>query len=159
MARPNRTLIAALRTTAERIASGSRYQWTHQGACNCGHLAQTITRRSREEIHRLAVEKAGDWGEHAIEYCATSGFPIDHVLGEMLDAGLELADVGQLERLSDPEVLRRLPEGERSLDHRRREHVVRYVEAWADLLEDRLACESSGVHAVARPAPMRRTGT
>jgi hypothetical protein len=145
MARPNRTLIAALRVTAARIAAGSRYQWTHQGACNCGHLAQTITQRSREEIHRLAVQKAGDWGEHAIDYCPTSGYPIDHVLSEMLAAGLELADVAQLERLADPEVRRRLPDAGRQLDHRRREDVVRYMEAWAELLEDRLACESSGV--------------
>lgn len=155
MARPNRTLIAALRATARRLEAGSRYQWTHQGACNCGHLAQTITQRSREELHRIAVEKAGDWGEHAIEYCQTSGYPIDHVLSEMLDAGLELADVTNLERLADPVVRRSMPDGGRDLDHRRREDVVRYLDAWADLLEDALACETSGVHAVAR---LRRAG-
>lgn len=154
MARPNRTLIAALRATAARLAAGERYQWTHQGACNCGHLAQTITRRSREELHRIAVQKAGDWREHAIEYCPTSGYPIDAVLGEMLDAGLELSDIGHLERLSDPAVLRRFPLEERGLDHRRREDVVRYLEAWADLLEEQLACEQSGEHLI---APLRRT--
>ncbi len=155
MARPNRTLIAALRTTAARIAAGSRYQWTHQGACNCGHLVQTLTKRSREEIHRLAVQKAGDWGEHAVDYCPTSGYPIDHILGEVLDAGLSLADIGHLERLDDPAVRRRLPEGERVLDQRRRGHVVRYIAAWADLLEEQLAAESSGVHAA---LPLRRAG-
>lgn len=157
MARPNRTLIAALRATAARLAAGSRYQWTHQGACNCGHLAQTITRRSREELHRLAVQRAGDWGEHAIDYCPTSGYPIDAVLSEMLDAGLELSDVGHLERLDDVAVLRRLPIEERGLDHRRREHVVRYLEAWADLLEERLACEQSGEFA-REPLLARRAG-
>lgn len=157
MARPSRTLIAALRATAARLAAGSRYQWTHQGACNCGHLAQTLTRRSREELHRLAVQKAGDWGEHAVDYCATSGHPIDAVIGEMLDAGLELADVGHLERLSDPAVVRRFPLGERALDFRRREDVVRYLEAWADLLEERLAVEQSGEHAVATDA-LREAG-
>ncbi|MCZ7679000.1 MAG: hypothetical protein M5U28_09700 [Sandaracinaceae bacterium] len=157
MARPSRTLIAALRATAARLAAGSRYQWTHQGACNCGHLAQTLTRRSREELHRLAVQRAGDWGEHAVDYCPASGHPIDAVLGEMLDAGLELADVGHLERLSDVAVLRRFPLGERALDHRRREDVVRYLEAWAELLEERLAVEQSGEHAIAG-ALARRAG-
>ncbi len=52
-------------------------------------------------------------------------------------AGLTRDDVWHLERLSDPDVLRRLPAGERHLDHRRREHVVRYLSTWAGLLEDR----------------------
>lgn len=138
MAKPSTALVAALRATAARLDEGARYQWTHQGACNCGHLAQTLTRRSQAEIHRIAVEKAGDWGEHAIEFCATSGYPIDHVLSEMLAAGLELSDVTSLERLSDREVLRRMPGGGRGVDHRRREDVVRYLEAWAELLEEQL---------------------
>lgn len=139
MARPTRALIDALRSTADRLLSGSRYRWTHMGACNCGHLAQTITRRSHEEIHRLAVEKAGDWGEHALEYCPQSGYPIDHVLGEMLALGLELEDVEYLEKLSDPRVLRRFEPGERSLSYRDRTDVVRYLRAWADLLEEQVA--------------------
>jgi hypothetical protein len=162
MARPTRTLIDALRTTAARIRAGSRYQWAHQGACNCGHLAQTITRRSQEEIHRVALEKAGDWGQHAVDYCPTSGLPLDAILTEMLDAGLELADIANLERLSDPAILRRFPLGERTLDHRRREDVVRYMDAWADMLEEELAA-ADNVRELPRraggePVPMRKTG-
>lgn len=137
MARPTRTLIAALRVTAARLSGQSVYRWTHMGACNCGHLAQTLTHRTREEIHRLALEKAGDWGEHAVDYCPSSGYPIDHVIARMLDAGLALRDIERLERLSDPKVLRRLPV--QHLDHRRRDHTVRYLLAWADLLEEELA--------------------
>lgn len=147
MARPTVALVEALRQTAERLRTGVEFRWTHMGACNCGHLAQTLTDRSREEIHRIAVEKAGDWGEHAVEYCATSGFPIDHVMTEMLDAGLELADVEHLERLSDPRVLRSLPLEARHLDRRDRRDAIRYMEAWASYLEDRLPMpsESSGI--------------
>jgi hypothetical protein len=137
MAKAETRLIEALRATAARLTEGAVYRWTHQGACNCGHLAQTLTRRSREELHRIAVEKAGDWGEHAVDYCPTSGLPLDAVLTEMLDAGLELSDVGHLERLSDPAVVRRFPLGERSLDARKREDVVRYLLAWAALLDER----------------------
>ena len=137
MSRPGPDLIAALRATARRLEAGARYRWTHMGSCNCGHLAQTLTRLPREAIHRLALERAGDWGEQAREYCPSSGYPMDHMLAVMLDAGLSRDDIWHLERLSDPEVLRRLPAGERHLDQRRREDVVIYLRIWADLLEDR----------------------
>ena len=127
-------LAVALRQTAARIRAGETYRWTHQGSCNCGHLAQTLTQRTRAEIHAAAVQKAGDWREHTIDYCPTSGLPIDHILGEMLDAGLTLSDIEHLERLSDRKVLETLPVGERHLDFRERDDVVRYMEAWADLL-------------------------
>ena len=136
MARTSIELVRALRVTAERLASGAEYRWTHMGACNCGHLVQTLTRRSPEEIRRLALEKRGEWAEQAIEYCPSSGYPIDHILGRMLEAGLTQDDIGHLEKLSDPRVLRALPVETRiELSYRNREHVVLYLRAWADLLE------------------------
>ena len=134
-------LIAALRATARRLERGADYRWTHMGSCNCGHLAQTLTRLPKEEIHRLALERAGDWGQQARDYCPSSGYPMDHVLAVLFDAGLTRDDVWHLERLSDPEVLRRLPVGERHLDHRRRDDVVLYLRTWAARLEDR--CRAS----------------
>ena len=128
-------LIAALRTTARRLERGVRYRWAHMGSCNCGHLAQTLTRLPRQEIHRLALQKAGDWGEQARQYCPTSGYPMDHILGVMRSYGLDADDIWHLERLSDPEVLRRLPPGQRHLDHRLREDVVRYLRTSADLAD------------------------
>lgn len=128
-------LATALRMTAARLLEGSHYRWTHQGACNCGHLAQTLTRQTREEIHRAAVQKAGDWREHAIDYCPASGYPIDHILTQMLEAGLTLGEIEHLERLKDPRVVRTIPLEARPLDHRRREDVARYMTAWAALLE------------------------
>lgn len=130
-------LIEALRSTAKRLSHGATYRWTHMGMCNCGQLAQTVTRRSREEIHRMALQKAGDWGRQALEYCPDSGLPMDHVIGEMLNLGLTRRDLRHLELLSDPEVLGRLPAGERHLDKRSRDDVVAYMRLWADLLEDR----------------------
>lgn len=148
-------LVSALRTTAARLETGVTYQWTHMGACNCGHLAQTLTRVDRAELHRLALQRAGDWGEHAIDYCATSGLPIDDVITTMLDAGMELRDIGELERLSAPEVLARIPLEERPLDRRERAHVVRYMRAWAELLEERLVDRSGEIEIA--PA-LRRAG-
>ncbi|MCA9611043.1 MAG: hypothetical protein KC619_35860 [Myxococcales bacterium] len=149
MARPTPRLIDALRVTAARLEDPStKYRWAHMGACNCGQLAQTITEIPREEIHRRALERAGDWGEQAVEHCAASGLPIDHILDAMLDVGLELGDVTRLERLSDRRVLARLPVEERRLSFRAREDVVRYMRAWADLLDEERAREVSGVRRV-----------
>ena len=106
------------------------------GACNCGHLAQTVTELPREALHAMATERPGDWSELANDHCGVSGLPIDHVIATMLDIGLSRSDIRELERLSGRDVLRRLPEGERALDHRRKADVVRYLGAWADLLEE-----------------------
>ncbi len=134
-------LAVTLRRTAARIEAGATYRWTNQGACNCGHLAQTLTSQSREELHRIALQKAGDWSEHAVDYCPTSGLPIDHVLTTMFDAGLTPEDLVHLERLSDPQVLATLPLGERYLDYRQRDDVVRYLRAWAALVDVRDAAD------------------
>lgn len=157
MATATLALVQALRTTADRLARGATYQWTHMGACNCGHLAQTLTHLDRAELHALALMRAGDWGEQAIDHCPTSGLPIDDVIGVMLDAGMELRDIGELERLAAPEIVARLPHGERELDRRDRADVVRYLRAWADLLEERLErVERSGEHEIASDVLVRR---
>lgn len=127
--------VQALRRTAARLRQGAPYQWGHFGACNCGHLAQTLTRLSREEIHRIAVERARDWGSAAVEYCPTSGYPLDHVLGRMLEAGFTLDDVAHLEELSAPRVLAELSPEARHLRRNAREDVITYLLAWADVLE------------------------
>jgi hypothetical protein len=106
------------------------------GACNCGHLAQTVTELPREALHAMATERPGDWSELARDHCGASGLPIDHVIATMLAIGLSRSDIRELERLEGREILRRLPAGERTLDHRRKADVVRYLETWADLLEE-----------------------
>lgn len=160
MALATSSLIAALRTTAARLESGATYRWTHMGACNCGHLAQTLTQVPREELHRRALARAGDWGEQSVEYCATSGLPIDDVITTMLESGLELRDIGELERLSGSEVLARIPaELRRSLDRRDRAHVVMYLRTWADLLEERLVDRSGEIEVAAGASGAQRAAS
>lgn len=152
MARPSTQLIDALRQTAARLQTGTTYQWTHSGHCNCGHLAQTITTQSPAQLHQWALQKHGDWADKAEQFaaeylsddalptaCPASRYPIDHVLYRMLDLGLYMEDVVALERLSDRAVLQRLPAAHRDLDYKRRSDVVVYLNTWADLLEDQLA--------------------
>lgn len=138
MARATPELIVALRTTAARIADGAKYQWSHFAVCNCGNLAQTITDLDPREIYEAAFQRPGDWGEQAREFCPTSGYPMDWILGRMLEVGLDLHDIRDLERLSNDRVLRRAAAG-RTLRYTRREDVVEYMRAWADLLEEQLA--------------------
>lgn len=140
MARPTVQLIRALRVTAERLSSGATYRWSHFAQCNCGNLAQTVTQLSPEQVYLAAFERGGDWGEQAREFCPTSGFPIDFVLARLFELGVEQADVRHLERLSDDRVLKRL--GVPWLAHNQRDNVVRYMRAWADLLEDMLPADA-----------------
>ena len=127
-------LACALRETARRLRTGPRYQWSHQGACNCGHLAQTLTQLPAAEIHRRALERSGDWFEHARDYCPSSGYPIDHIIETMLSAGMTRDDIGHLERLDAPAVLAAMAPG-RYLHRGSRADAIRYMETWADLLE------------------------
>ena len=151
MARATRELVDALRATASRLRTEVTYQWTHMGACNCGHLAQVVTGLPAAEIRRVALEKAGEWGDQAIDHCPGSGYPIDHILEKMLELGLSRDDIGHLEKLSDGRVLRQLPEGARHLDYRNRLDVVTYMEAWASLLEQERSSsrESAGERKIA----------
>ena len=137
MAKADPRLIEALRITARRLEGGADYRWTHMGQCNCGHLAQTVTRKTAAELHRLALEKPGDWTQQAIDYCPTSGYPMDHVLESLLDLGLERGDLEKLERLSDAKILRRIASERRPLDKRSQRDLVLYLRTWADLLEER----------------------
>lgn len=138
MARPTPELIDALRKTAKKLASGAPYQWGHMGGCNCGNLAQELTKLTKDEIHRYALQRYGDWHMQVDDYCPTSQMPIDLIINEMLGAGLTLEDLKHLERLNDREVLVRFPLEKRFLKHNVRADVIAYMNTWADLLEEKL---------------------
>ena len=141
MARATVPLIHALRSTAARLERGADYRWSHFGQCNCGNLAQTITKLTPREVYEAAFVRAGDWGEQARDFCPSSGYPIDYLLKQLFDLGMEPSDVRHLERLSDDHVLRRL--GTTFLQHNLRENVIAYMRAWADLLEHELLARTS----------------
>lgn len=144
MAKPRPELIQALRNTAKKLNKSQNYQWGHMGSCNCGHLVQEVTQLSKAEIHEYAMRThGGDWSEQALDYCPTSGYLMDQVISIMIEAGMDIVDFRHLERLSDKEVLTRLPLEERYLKHNVRDDVVKYMNAWADLLEEQLADQVS----------------
>ncbi len=137
MAIPSISLVVAIRDAAQRLRAGAYYNWCHQGSCNCGHLVQSLTGLTKTEIHRLALERKGDWENHARDYCPDSGYAIDDIITLLLKSGLHLHDIRHLERLSDPTVLSQIPTAKRqTLSYKKREDVILYLDTWAQLLAD-----------------------
>ncbi len=134
MATPNLKVIQALRETATQIATSGRYEWGHMGSCNCGHLAQNVTSFTRAEIQQFALQKRGDWSEQVVDYCPTSGYPMDLIIGRMIEFGFTQSDLRQLENLSNPEILAKV--GVTSFNRNVMSDTVKYMNAWADLLEN-----------------------
>ena len=143
MAKATPELIAGLRRTANKLEKGAGYQWGHMGCCNCGNLVQELTGLSKGEIHQYAMRKHGDWTEQAMDYCPTSGMPMDLLISQLLDAGLSTEDLKNLEKLADSEVLRNMPEDKRYPRHNVREDVVAYMQTWANLLEEKFLSSSA----------------
>lgn len=138
MPTPSRALVQILRETAERLAAGADYSWSHFGRCNCGHLVQTITRLTPAEIHAASAPELAEWSEIPDDYCAGTGLRLEFVLDRLRELGLDRADLKHLEDLSDPRVLHALPGGHRHLERNRREDVVAYLHTLAVILEAEL---------------------
>jgi hypothetical protein len=136
MATPSIKIITALRTTASELENGNRYEWGHMGSCNCGNLAQTITKFSRAEIQKYALEKRGDWTNQLLDYCPASGYPMDMIIEKMLDFGFSKLDLRNLEWLSDDKILAELKVT--FLNRNLKSDTILYLKTWADLLEDQL---------------------
>ena len=130
------SIIEALRATAKKLENGHRYEWGHMGNCNCGNLVQTITSFTRAEIQEYALQKRGDWSEQLIDYCPTSGYPMDMIIGKMIEFGFTAQDLRHLEWLSDKSVLSK--SGRTNLNRNLKSDTILYLYSWADLIEDSL---------------------
>ncbi len=140
MAIPSLKIIDALRKTARQLENGHRYEWGNMGSCNCGNLAQTITSFSRGEIQRYAIEKRGDWSEQLMEYCPSSGYPMDLIIEKMIDFGFTKQDLRHLEWLSDTEILSQI-ETKKHLNRNLKSDTILYIKTWATILEDKMLHE------------------
>lgn len=138
MARISLNLISAVRAAAKKLEESTNYEWGHMGACNCGFLAQQVTKLTKAEIHRRAMMSSGDWSEQLNDYCPTSGLPMDDLISDLLAFGFDADELKHLERLSDKEVLEKLPLSERYLKHNVKADAVKYMRTWANLLEEKL---------------------
>lgn len=141
MATPSIELISALRTTADRLKKGAHYAWGHHGACNCGNLVQVVCNLSQGEIIRYAHTGTGEWTELAEEFCPVTDAPLTLVMAKLKQLGLTPTDIHHIEYLTDKEVLQSLPGGFRWLKRNRRQDVIAYFEAFANILEEKLALQ------------------
>jgi hypothetical protein len=141
MAKASIDLVIAIRNTIKNLKQADNYQWGHMGSCNCGFLAQEITKFRKDEIHMRALQGHGDWTEQLNDYCPGSGMPMEDVISFMLEVGLDIDDLKHLERLSDPKILRSLPEPHQALRHNQKEDVILYYQAWVIMLELELISE------------------
>jgi hypothetical protein len=138
MAKASPEIVFLLRKTAEKLEESQDYQWGHMGSCNCGFLVQEVTRVDRNKIHSYAMERSGDWCEQLVDYCPTSGKRLDELVDVMLSVGFTLDDLRNLERLSDPHVLKHGLQTKRNLRHNLKRDVVIYLRAWAAMLEQQI---------------------
>ncbi len=136
MAESNPALIDALRTTAQRLNQGAKYEWGHMARCNCGHLVQTLTGMNDYEIAKSIDFQLDEWTEYAQDYCTYSGHKVEDLFVTLANVGFDQADVIHLENLSDPRVLNHLGSERRYLQRNRAEDAMRYMWALADLLEE-----------------------
>ncbi|WP_276496040.1 hypothetical protein [Pontibacter litorisediminis] len=151
MAKRSDELIEALRETANRLAEGAKYEWGHMGSCNCGHLAQTITKYTKGQIHGAAMWRYGDWREQLRDYCPQSGLPLDEIIDQMLEMGITREELAHLETLSLQSVTNRLPKHRKHLKHNKRDDVVLYLGTWADLLEAQVPASANKVPVLQEP--------
>jgi hypothetical protein len=138
MARPNITLINALRKAAQNLRNGAPYAWGNHGSCNCGHVLQVLTQLSKEEIIRHAQTVYGEWTEIAEDYCGVTNAPAYLLVSKLEKIGLTPTDIHNLEYLEDRKVLENLPGGFRWLKKNVREDVIVYFETFAAMLEEQL---------------------
>jgi hypothetical protein len=143
VARNISSVIEVLRSTARELSRCTDYQWGHMGSCNCGYLAQQVTHLNKNQIHSYAMQRYGDWNEQLNDYCPTSGLPMDALISEMLNFGFDRDELKNLERLSDKRIVSSLPPDQRDLRHNVKGDVIKYLNAWAELLEFECVAEIS----------------
>ncbi len=134
-------LAIALEKASHELETASGYQWGHMGSCNCGFLARQITGHTREELHSFSMQRSGDWADQLRDYCQTSNLPMDEVIFRMEKAGLSLTQLSKLERLSDEDILKRIPAHLKPLKYNRASDAAIYMRAWAEMIKDELLKE------------------
>ena len=132
----NDVLVCALHETADRLASGARYEWGHMGRCNCGHLVQTLTDMTDIEIAKAVEYHLDEWTEHAKDYCEGTGSRVQDLFDTLKDFGLSHQDMRHLEHLTDRRVLRRLGLRGDTLRKNDVSDVTLYMRTMAQVLAD-----------------------
>ena len=134
-------LIEGLRTAADWIESDKvDYDWSLFSSCNCGILAQAITKLSKENIFEQICsmpnseeDLLGGWGDK-INYCTQTGLPLPFVITTLINAGMKPIEFDKLEWLNLPVNKRNIEEGIQQDPN----YVISYMRTWADYLVNQI---------------------
>jgi len=132
----NDILIQALRKSAQQILENNNYHWGHMGQCNCGFLAQNLLKKAPGEIHQIALTGNGDWNDQIRDYCPNSGFPMDSLIFDLIQFGIKAEELAELEKLSNPRILKETSKQKDYLEFNQKEDVALYMYTWAELIEN-----------------------
>lgn len=123
-------LITALRTAAKALEDGTfAYNWKTPQSCNCGIIASTLMHESQNKIlsrlesFNLPKENGKrdfTWQNIVSHECPVTGLSDNAIIRSMQEAGMNQADIVQLENLSNPEVLKRVDVGTKKVSHKER---------------------------------------
>lgn len=86
----------------------------------------------------------GAWQPEDRGACPVAEMPMSAIFATLINAGLSGDDIAHLERLSDPRIRKQLGTNTIDFPYGDRLNVVRYLDAWADLLQTELEAERLG---------------
>tara|TARA_B100000401_G_C52654501_1_gene647093 strand:+ start:411 stop:806 length:396 start_codon:yes stop_codon:yes gene_type:complete len=86
------------------------------------------------KIHNIALTGPGEWVDHAKKYCKTSGLPVDDLISKLLSIGIKIDDIAHLELLSDPNIIRYIPNSVKPLSYKKKEDLIYYLKTWKSIL-------------------------
>ncbi len=113
------TLIEALKAVVNALENDTvEYDWYQISHCNCGLVAQAITKTDKETLNdiylndisislqsKIDSEYTPGWSQMVKEYCPLTGEPIAEIFQKLYSAGMKREDIAHLEYLSDPKIL------------------------------------------------------
>lgn len=111
--------------------------WGEQAAARQRKQKKVVPMVAPDYGDRIALDE-GAWEPENIGACSATGNTLDFIFNELEKVGLSADDIRNLERLSDPQVRRRLGTNTVDYPHYKRENVIAYLRAWADELESKL---------------------
>ncbi len=114
------TLLEALIAVSKALENDTiDYVWSEICTCNCGLVAQAITKTSKDELYdyylrdiseRLQTKKNSKycptWAQMISEYCPLTGTPTIEIFKALFEAGMNREEIAHLEYLSDPAILK-----------------------------------------------------
>ena len=125
-------LIDALKKTAQDLDSNCKYEWGHMGRCNVGCLVQNLTGKSDSQIAETVNFEISEWSEFANDYCSNSNQAVSNLFSDLHTNGLSYKDVIHIEYLSNPKVLKHIPQ--KKLRRNQAKDVSLYLKAFAKQL-------------------------